>query len=147
MLCIVVFSHNTTLELINYEIYLHVLIIMNFSVVYRIDIGLAKLSQLSNVVSSLTLSVGTGVIGYNWYLSSQVFIECITIYFQILPLVTIIYYIWYVFSFVAVYVIGPGDQGILYEHRELEFGDHHNQSALLEAVALIKEYKEKKKEL
>lgn len=34
----------------------------------------------------------------------------------------------------GVYVIGPGDQGVILEHRESEFGDHANLSEILEAV-------------
>lgn len=38
----------------------------------------------------------------------------------------------------GVYLIGPGDQGLLYEHREMEFGDNFNQTELLNALANIK---------
>lgn len=38
----------------------------------------------------------------------------------------------------SVFLIGPGDQGILYEHREMEFGDHFNSTQLLEALNNIK---------
>jgi len=34
----------------------------------------------------------------------------------------------------AVYVLGPGDQGIVYEHREGTFGDNVNVTEVLEAV-------------
>lgn len=37
----------------------------------------------------------------------------------------------------SVFLIGPGDQGILYEHREMEFGDHHNSTELLAALEKI----------
>lgn len=37
----------------------------------------------------------------------------------------------------GVYVIGPGDQGILLEHREKEFGDKVNIADVLEAVKRI----------
>jgi len=37
----------------------------------------------------------------------------------------------------SVFLIGPGSQGILYEHRELEFGDHHNSTELLAALEQI----------
>jgi len=39
----------------------------------------------------------------------------------------------------GVYVIGPGDQGILYEHREGDFGDQFNPEKLLQALQLIKQ--------
>lgn len=42
------------------------------------------------------------------------------------------------FSFAGVFVLGPGNQGILYEHREMEFGDHYDSTLLLEAVDKIK---------
>ena len=38
----------------------------------------------------------------------------------------------------GVYVIGPGDQGVLYHHQELVWGDHFNQTQLLQAVKQIK---------
>jgi len=38
----------------------------------------------------------------------------------------------------AVYVIGPGDQGILFEHREGTFGDNVNVTQVLEAVQKMK---------
>uniref|UniRef100_A0A8C1TS57 Peroxiredoxin-like 2A n=1 Tax=Cyprinus carpio TaxID=7962 RepID=A0A8C1TS57_CYPCA len=38
----------------------------------------------------------------------------------------------------AVYVIGPGPQGILLEHREMEFGDKVNKSDVIQAVEQIK---------
>lgn len=41
------------------------------------------------------------------------------------------------FSFSGVFLIGPGNQGILYEHREMEFGDHHNSTELLAALEKI----------
>lgn len=37
----------------------------------------------------------------------------------------------------GVFVIGPGDQGILLEHREKEFGDKVNTADVLEAVKKI----------
>ncbi|KAK4320144.1 hypothetical protein Pmani_008979 [Petrolisthes manimaculis] len=42
----------------------------------------------------------------------------------------------------SVFLVGPGDQGILYEHREMEFGDHHNSTQLLEALNNIKNHEE-----
>ena len=44
----------------------------------------------------------------------------------------------FLFFFTGVFLIGPGDQGILYEHREMEFGDNFNESELLDALAKIK---------
>jgi len=38
----------------------------------------------------------------------------------------------------GVYLIGPGSQGILYEHREMEFGDHFNSLQLLAALETLK---------
>ena len=38
----------------------------------------------------------------------------------------------------GVYVIGPGDQGVLYHHQELVWGDHFNKTQLLQAVNQIK---------
>ena len=35
------------------------------------------------------------------------------------------------------FLLGPGEQGILYEHRELEFGDHHDPVLLAEALQQI----------
>ncbi|MPC39215.1 Redox-regulatory protein FAM213A [Portunus trituberculatus] len=37
----------------------------------------------------------------------------------------------------SVFLLGPGSQGILYEHREREFGDHHNSTELLEALSKL----------
>jgi len=37
----------------------------------------------------------------------------------------------------GVYVIGSGDQGILYEHREMDFGDHANMTEVMNAVKNI----------
>lgn len=37
----------------------------------------------------------------------------------------------------GVYVLGPGDEGVLFEHREGTFGDHASTSKVLEAVAKI----------
>jgi len=41
----------------------------------------------------------------------------------------------------GVYVIGPGDTGILYEHRERDFGDHFDEEELLQAVEKIQPMK------
>uniref|UniRef100_A0A3B4FI57 Peroxiredoxin-like 2A n=1 Tax=Pundamilia nyererei TaxID=303518 RepID=A0A3B4FI57_9CICH len=41
----------------------------------------------------------------------------------------------------GVFVIGPGDQGILLEHREKEFGDKVNMLAVLRAARKIKSLK------
>ncbi|KAL7633605.1 UNVERIFIED_CONTAM: hypothetical protein RMT77_016138 [Armadillidium vulgare] len=38
----------------------------------------------------------------------------------------------------GVYLIGPGDTGILYEHKEMEFGDAHNETELMEVIAKMK---------
>jgi len=38
----------------------------------------------------------------------------------------------------GVYVIGPGDSGVLFEHRESEFGDHANLTDVMEAVKSIR---------
>jgi len=38
----------------------------------------------------------------------------------------------------AVYVLGAGDQGILFEHREGTFGDNVNTTEVMEAVQRIK---------
>ena len=38
----------------------------------------------------------------------------------------------------GVYVIGPGDQGVLYHHQEVVWGDHFNTTSLLQAVSDIK---------
>lgn len=38
----------------------------------------------------------------------------------------------------SVFLLGPGEQGILYEHREMEFGDHFNSAELLEALKKVK---------
>lgn len=37
----------------------------------------------------------------------------------------------------GVFVIGPGDQGILFQHQEKEFGDHANLDDVLAAVKKI----------
>jgi len=37
----------------------------------------------------------------------------------------------------GVYVIGAGDQGVLFEHREGTFGDHANSTQVMEAVLKI----------
>lgn len=39
----------------------------------------------------------------------------------------------------GVYVVGPGEQGILFEHREKEFGDYANLTAVMDAVKQIKQ--------
>jgi len=41
----------------------------------------------------------------------------------------------------GVYVIGPSDMGILYEHREGDFGDHFDREELLKAVQKIQQFK------
>jgi len=41
----------------------------------------------------------------------------------------------------GVFVIGPGEQGVLYEHREAEFGDHANTTAILDAIKNIQDLK------
>ena len=38
----------------------------------------------------------------------------------------------------AVYVLGPGDQGVVYEHREGTFGDNVNTNEVLQAVQQFK---------
>jgi GDP-D-mannose dehydratase len=38
----------------------------------------------------------------------------------------------------GVFVIGPADQGILFQHEEKEFGDHAVLKDILEAVKNIK---------
>lgn len=43
----------------------------------------------------------------------------------------------------GVFVVGPGDEGILFEHRESEFGDHANTTEILEAVKRSKSSKAK----
>ena len=40
--------------------------------------------------------------------------------------------------FAGLFTIGPGNQGILMEQRESEFGDHANLSEIIKAVALVK---------
>lgn len=37
----------------------------------------------------------------------------------------------------GVFLIGPKDKGILYEHREMEFGDKYNETDLLKALENI----------
>jgi len=37
----------------------------------------------------------------------------------------------------SVYVVGPGDQGVLFEHREGTFGDNCNTTGVMEAVQKI----------
>lgn len=34
----------------------------------------------------------------------------------------------------GLFVLGPGDLGILLEHRESEFGDHANRTAILDVI-------------
>jgi len=41
----------------------------------------------------------------------------------------------------GVFVVGPGGEGILYEHRESEWGDHANTTEILEAVKRSKSAK------
>jgi len=38
----------------------------------------------------------------------------------------------------AVYVLGPGDQGVIFEHREGTFGDNVNATEVLEVVKQMK---------
>ena len=38
----------------------------------------------------------------------------------------------------AVYVLGPGDQGVLFEHREGTFGDNVNTTEVMAAVNKMK---------
>jgi len=38
----------------------------------------------------------------------------------------------------GVYVIGPGDQGVIFQHFEMEFGDIVNKTQILEAVNKMK---------
>ena len=45
--------------------------------------------------------------------------------------------------FLGLYVVGPGDQGILLEHRESEFGDHASHKDILEAVKKMKPVSQK----
>lgn len=44
---------------------------------------------------------------------------------------------WYTCFITGVFVIGSGDQGILYEHREQEFGDYANTTEVLNAALKI----------
>jgi hypothetical protein len=37
----------------------------------------------------------------------------------------------------GVYVIGPGQSGIYYQHHEMEFGDHANLTEIIEAAKMI----------
>lgn len=37
----------------------------------------------------------------------------------------------------GVYVIGPGQSGIYYQHHEMEFGDHANLTDIIEAAKMI----------
>ena len=39
---------------------------------------------------------------------------------------------------IGVYVIGSGDSGVLFEHRESEFGDHANVTDIMTAVQQAK---------
>lgn len=43
---------------------------------------------------------------------------------------------FYVFE--GVYVIGPGEQGILFQYHEKEFGDHADLKDIMAAVESIK---------
>lgn len=43
----------------------------------------------------------------------------------------------YITCFLGVFVIGPGQTGIYYQHHEMEFGDHANLTEVLEAVQKI----------
>ena len=45
--------------------------------------------------------------------------------------------------FTGVYVVGPGEEGILFEHREAEWGDHANTTEILEVVKNFKSAKSK----
>ena len=38
----------------------------------------------------------------------------------------------------GVYVLGPGEQGVLFHHQEAVWGDHANTTAILQAVSNIK---------
>lgn len=40
----------------------------------------------------------------------------------------------FLFLFLGVFVVGAGDSGVLLEHRESEFGDHANMTAILDVV-------------
>lgn len=42
----------------------------------------------------------------------------------------------------GLFVIGAGEQGILFEHRESEFGDHANLTAVMEAAQKISNKKD-----
>jgi hypothetical protein len=35
---------------------------------------------------------------------------------------------------IGVFLVGAGDQGILYEHRESEWGDHANVTEIIEII-------------
>jgi len=39
---------------------------------------------------------------------------------------------------IGVYVIGSGDSGVLFEHRESEFGDHANVTDIMTTVQQAK---------
>ena len=43
----------------------------------------------------------------------------------------------------GVYVLGAGDQGVLYHHQEAVWGDHFNKTQLLQAVSQINKSKSK----
>lgn len=45
--------------------------------------------------------------------------------------------ITYFTCFLGVFVIGPGQSGIYYQHHEMEFGDHANLTEVIEAVQRI----------
>ena len=38
----------------------------------------------------------------------------------------------------GVFVIGPGEEGVVFEHRESEFGDHANLTDIMDAVKKMK---------
>jgi len=43
-----------------------------------------------------------------------------------------------VFFFSGVFVIGPGEQGVLFEHQEQVFGDHADLKEIIKAVKELK---------
>lgn len=43
-------------------------------------------------------------------------------------------FVMFALCLIGVFVIGPGNQGVLMEHRELEFGHHANMTDILEAI-------------
>ena len=40
----------------------------------------------------------------------------------------------YLSLFLGLFVIGPGEDGIFFEHRQSEWGDHANRTELMQAV-------------